>query len=127
MLGPYFLMILLPMIVLTESAFSLGGGEKTSERLQSGTPAGVPLKEAMYYESLDDREVRCLLCFRKCLIRDGERGECRNRENKGGKLYSLVYALPSAIQLDPIEKEPQYHHIWIDPPVYGISKGLRGF
>jgi pyruvate formate lyase activating enzyme len=63
----------------------------------------------MFYERLPGKEVRCRLCFRKCKIKNGERGECRNRENRDGTLYNLVYGYPSAIQLDPIEKEPQYH------------------
>jgi pyruvate formate lyase activating enzyme len=67
------------------------------------------IREAMYYRLISDSRLQCELCFRKCIIYDGERGECRNRENREGKLYSIVYAKPSAIQIDPIEKEPQYH------------------
>jgi pyruvate formate lyase activating enzyme len=63
----------------------------------------------MYYEKLSHRRVQCALCFRECVIYEGERGECRNRENRDGTLYSIVYAKPSAVQVDPIEKEPQYH------------------
>ena len=66
-------------------------------------------KEAMFYQRLDDNKVRCLLCFRRCIIQDGQRGFCRNRENRKGTLYSLVYAQPCAVHIDPIEKEPQLH------------------
>ena len=31
------------------------------------------------------------------------------RENRGGKLYSLVYGRPDGFQIDPIELEPMYH------------------
>ena len=67
------------------------------------------MKEAMHYRKLAHGRVQCEICFRECIIYEGERGDCRNRENKDGVLYSIIYAKPSAIQLDPIEKEPQYH------------------
>ncbi|MGQ9614961.1 MAG: AmmeMemoRadiSam system radical SAM enzyme [Spirochaetota bacterium] len=66
-------------------------------------------REAMFYTTLSHMRVQCELCFRRCIIYSGERGECRNRENHGGKLFSIVHSRPSAVQIDPIEKEPQYH------------------
>jgi pyruvate formate lyase activating enzyme len=71
--------------------------------------AGEP-REAMYYVRLSDNRVQCGLCFRACIIPEGKVGFCRNRENRGGTLYSLVYGLPSAIQVDPVEKEPLHHY-----------------
>lgn len=68
-------------------------------------------KEAMFYQVLKDKDVQCLLCFRKCVIRNGKTGFCRVRKNIEGKLYSLVYSKPSAVQIDPVEKEPQYHFL----------------
>jgi pyruvate formate lyase activating enzyme len=67
------------------------------------------LKEVMFYERLGAGMVRCLTCFRMCLVPPGGRGFCRVRENRDGRYYLLVYSKPSAIQVDPIEKEPQYH------------------
>jgi len=69
------------------------------------------LQEARYYERLSQNRVNCHLCFRGCEISDGKRGFCRNRENINGKLYSIVYAKPCALQVDPIEKEPSFHMI----------------
>ena len=66
-------------------------------------------KEAMFYEKLTDKKVRCQVCFRKCIIPNLKRGYCRNRENQNGVLYNLVYGQPSAVHIDPIEKEPQFH------------------
>lgn len=66
-------------------------------------------KEAMYYKKLEDNKVQCMLCFRECIISEGRRGICRNRENRKGILYTLVYSQPSAVHIDPIEKEPQLH------------------
>ncbi|NIS60501.1 MAG: AmmeMemoRadiSam system radical SAM enzyme [Proteobacteria bacterium] len=71
--------------------------------------SGRILQEARYYEKQKGGMVRCRLCFRQCLVADGDRGFCRNRENHGGTYYTLVYGLPCAIQIDPIEKEPSYH------------------
>jgi pyruvate formate lyase activating enzyme len=75
----------------------------------SGRDGVKPVKEASYCEKLGDDAVRCLLCFKQCRISPLERGWCGNRENRDGKLYSLVYGRPSALQLDPVEKEPCYH------------------
>ena len=69
------------------------------------------VREAMFYVKLPDSVVQCRLCFRNCVIAEGLRGFCRVRENREGVLYTLVYGLPSAVHIDPIEKEPQYHHL----------------
>lgn len=67
------------------------------------------LKEAMWYRRLGNRQVQCQLCFRECLIPKGGRGFCRVRENREGRLYSLVYGEPCSLPVDPIELEPMYH------------------
>ncbi|MDP2858758.1 MAG: AmmeMemoRadiSam system radical SAM enzyme [Bacillota bacterium] len=78
----------------------------------SASPERAPgePREAMHYVRLSDNKVQCGLCFRGCIIPDGQVGFCRNRENRGGTLYSRVYALPSAVQVDPVEKEPLHHY-----------------
>jgi pyruvate formate lyase activating enzyme len=68
-------------------------------------------KEAMFYERVTRKDVQCLLCPRKCLIRTGERGFCRNRENREGILSTLVYGKPAVVDIGPIEKAPLYHFI----------------
>ena len=70
-------------------------------------PPGI--KEAMFYRRLEGKRVQCTTCFRMCIESPGGRGFCRVRENRDGKYYSLVYSMPSAIHIDPIEKEPQLH------------------
>ncbi len=67
------------------------------------------LKEALYYQPLDNEDVQCLLCPRKCVIANNKRGFCRVRENRLGVLYSLVYSRPCAVHVDPIEKKPLFH------------------
>ncbi|MFO7557956.1 MAG: AmmeMemoRadiSam system radical SAM enzyme [Desulfobacterales bacterium] len=65
--------------------------------------------EALLYEALKNRKVRCNLCSHRCIIKDGSRGICRVRENRSGKLYSLVYGQIIARNIDPIEKKPIFH------------------
>lgn len=55
------------------------------------------------------KTVQCQLCPRKCILREGERGDCRVRINLEGKLQTLVYGNPCAVHVDPIEKKPLYH------------------
>ena len=62
-----------------------------------------------YFSALDGEAVRCELCPKRCRIPAGQRGICRVRENRGGRLFSLAYGNPSAIHLDPIEKNPLFH------------------
>jgi len=49
------------------------------------------------------------MCFRRCTVPEGGRGFCRNKVNIGGRYYTMVYGRPSALQIDPIEKEPSFH------------------
>ena len=67
------------------------------------------LREVMFYRSLDNKKLQCMTCFRMCIVPVGKVGFCRVRENRDGEYYSLVYAKPSAVHVDPIEKEPQLH------------------
>jgi len=68
-------------------------------------------QEARHYQKLGDGQgtVRCALCPRRCTLGPDEIGFCRARQNQGGTLYSLGYALPCAIHVDPVEKKPFYH------------------
>ena len=67
------------------------------------------IKEAMLYEKLDGRSVRCALCSHRCKIAPSKRGICGVRENREGTLYTLVYGPVIAASVDPIEKKPIYH------------------
>jgi pyruvate formate lyase activating enzyme len=75
------------------------------------------MKEAMFYERLEDLKVKCFLCAHNCVISDGRRGICSVRENKGGTLYSLVYGKIISMNIDPIEKKPIFH-------LYPASKSM---
>jgi len=65
----------------------------------------------MFYKNVNGQNVQCLLCPRECVISDGKRGFCRNRENQKGKLYTLVYGKPSVVDIGPIEKAPLCHFV----------------
>jgi pyruvate formate lyase activating enzyme len=66
-------------------------------------------KEAIFWESKDDRTVQCLLCPHNCIIIENKVGICGVRKNEGGKLYSLIYGSCSGVADDPIEKKPLNH------------------
>lgn len=84
----------------------------SNEIINASTPATTELqKPVMFYQNLPDKKVQCLICFRECVIPLGKRGICFNRENRNGVLYNIVYGKPSAVQIDPVEKEPMYHFL----------------
>ena len=68
-----------------------------------------PLHEAMLYSSLPDKQVRCFLCARTCIIPDGSLGFCQVRKNENGKLYALSYGKACSVAVDPITKKPLAH------------------
>ena len=57
----------------------------------------------------EKKTVECYLCNHRCHIKDGKRGICQVRENRGGVLYSLVYGQLISQNVDPIEKKPLFH------------------
>ncbi|MCY3021468.1 MAG: AmmeMemoRadiSam system radical SAM enzyme [Planctomycetota bacterium] len=67
-------------------------------------------REAKRYVTLG-RNVQCQICPNRCLLEPGDRSHCRNRVNKGGKLYTLAYGNPCALHVDPIEKKPLFHFL----------------
>lgn len=67
------------------------------------------LFDALLYDELEGNQVQCYLCAHRCTIKEGGRGICRVRENREGKLFTLVYGNLIAQNIDPIEKKPLYH------------------
>lgn len=57
----------------------------------------------------DAEVVRCTACPHYCRIKPGKVGVCGIRYNLSGQLYLSVWAKPSAIHIDPMEKKPLYH------------------
>jgi pyruvate formate lyase activating enzyme len=81
------------------------------------------LHEALWWEPEPNGKVHCYLCPRHCHIGTGQSGFCFIRVNEGGKLYSLGYASPAALQIDPIEKKPLNHFL---PGTRVFSMGTAG-
>jgi pyruvate formate lyase activating enzyme len=67
------------------------------------------MRESLFYKKLDGKRVQCQACNHYCQIAPGSRGVCGVRENRDGKLYSLVYGKIAAKNIDPIEKKPLFH------------------
>jgi pyruvate formate lyase activating enzyme len=67
------------------------------------------MKEAMLYRRLDENRVHCFLCSQHCRIEPDKSGKCGVRQNRDGKLWSLVYGKLVAQHIDPIEKKPLFH------------------
>ncbi len=81
------------------------------------------VREARFWKDLGDSKVQCLLCPVSCKISNGKLGLCRVRENKGGKLFTLIYGKASSVANDPIEKKPLYH---FHPGTSALSFGTVG-
>ena len=78
--------------------------------------------EGELYETLADDAVRCFACGHRCLIREGRRGICQVRFNKGGKLH-VPHGYVAALQNDPIEKKPFSHVL---PGANALTFGMLG-
>ena len=52
---------------------------------------------------------RCDVCFRHCVLKEGETGECGARICRDGFVASKYYGRISSLALDPIEKKPLAH------------------
>jgi len=69
------------------------------------------MKQALLYKKLPAKSVQCQNCAHYCVIQPDKTGICGVRENKDGKLYSLVYGKACAVNIDPIEKKPFFHFL----------------
>lgn len=67
------------------------------------------VRQALLYETLMNKAVRCLTCEQRCMIPEGNYGICKTRKNVGGVLYTLVYGNISSLSCNPIEKKPLFH------------------
>ncbi len=68
------------------------------------------MREAIYYRTLEDKKVQCLLCPHLCIIEDRGEGLCRSRTNIAGVLQATNYGKTISFSVDPIEKKPLYHY-----------------
>ena len=89
----------------------------------SGARPQAAVREAMWFERLPDKAVRCQLCPRECVVAEVERGYCGVRENQGGDYKTLVYGNLCSTNIDPIEKKPLYHYL---PRTTALSVATAG-
>ncbi|OHB68020.1 MAG: AmmeMemoRadiSam system radical SAM enzyme [Planctomycetes bacterium RBG_13_63_9] len=82
-------------------------------------------KEARHYITLG-RNIQCELCPNECVLEPEDRGRCRNRVHKDGKLYTLAYGNPCAVHIDRIEKKPLFHFL-PDTGIFSIATSGCGF
>jgi pyruvate formate lyase activating enzyme len=66
-------------------------------------------REGFLYKKLKNAKVVCGICPNRCVLAPGDRSVCRSKVNMDGKLYSLAYGNPCAVNTDPIEKKPLFH------------------
>ena len=66
--------------------------------------------------------IRCFACGHRCPIAEGQRGVCKVRFNRGGKLY-VPFGYVAGVQCDPIEKKPFFHVL---PGALAYSFGMMG-
>jgi pyruvate formate lyase activating enzyme len=69
------------------------------------------IKEAMLWTASQNQCVSCALCAHRCVIAPENFGICGVRQNRGGKLVTLVYGEVIAAHVDPIEKKPFHHFL----------------
>jgi len=79
-------------------------------------------REGELYEHLPEGAVRCTACGHRCLIREGRRGVCQVRFNRGGQLFA-PWGYAAGVQCDPIEKKPFFH---IYPGSDALTFGMLG-
>jgi pyruvate formate lyase activating enzyme len=70
---------------------------------------GLNPTPARWWKALSDGWVECGVCPRGCRISEDERGTCGTRENRRGRLYTLVHSRPCSLAVDPVEKKPLFH------------------
>ena len=64
-----------------------------------------------YSRVIGDNKIECLLCRHHCKLKLNQVGICGVNKNENQTLVNLVYAHPSSINIDPIEKKPLYHFL----------------
>ncbi len=78
---------------------------------KNSSPSKASLREVMFYRTLQNQNIECTTCPKLCRVQPYNRGICGNKENRGGKYYTLAYGKACAAHIDPIEKKPLFHYL----------------
>lgn len=70
----------------------------------------------------EGERIRCVACGHRCSLRDGQRGICKVRFNRGGELR-VPYGYIAGLQCDPVEKKPFFH---VYPGTDALTFGMLG-
>ncbi len=68
----------------------------------------------------EGNKIPCSVCERRCLLGAGAFGWCRTRQNRGGRLVTLIYGCVSSLSANPIKKKPFYH---FHPGSFALTAG----
>jgi pyruvate formate lyase activating enzyme len=85
-----------------------GIGAKTFINMTSQDNLKPGEREARHYIETP-RGIKCLICPNECTLKEGELSICHNRIARDGKLYTMAYGNPCAVNIDPVEKKPLLH------------------
>lgn len=105
-------------IFTRRSSLAAAGGLLTPIAFSAIRPATAE-KLAMFQEQTP-RGVACLICPNECILKDGELSDCLNRIARKGKLYTMAFGNPCAVNVDPVEKKP-FHHFLPGTKVFSIA------
>ena len=83
-------------------------GKQKSEFMYDQDQLQPGEREARHYIETP-RGVKCLICPNECTLKEGELSVCHNRVARNGKLYTMAYGNPCAVNIDPVEKKPLLH------------------
>lgn len=75
------------------------------------SPASPHVREAYWYERLEDGRIHCTTCPHECRLPPGATGLCRSKVNLDGRHYTFAYGNPCAVHVDPVEKKPMMHFL----------------
>ncbi len=76
-----------------------------------------------HWTPMPDGRIRCDVCPRECMLREGQKGLCFVRENQGGEVVLTTWGRSSGFCVDPIEKKPLNHFL---PGTPVLSFGTAG-
>jgi pyruvate formate lyase activating enzyme len=79
-------------------------------------------REGELWEPLPEGRLRCYACGHRCVIPPGQRGICKVRYNRDGRLL-VPWGYVAGLQLDPVEKKPFFHAY---PGAKALSFGMLG-
>ena len=65
---------------------------------------------ARLWSTLEDGRIQCHLSPRNCIMKEGQPGFCRVRQNIGGRLVTLNYGRATQLTCESIETEAVFHY-----------------